>query len=168
MRVEKPAAYMGGELHSYDKEEESVDLNFGFCFPDTYEIGMSYLGLQIIYHVLNERENIFCQRFVLAGDMERLMREKDLPLFSIEKKQPAREMDILGFTLQYELSFTKIPDIVARSGGNPAEEQRTGERRIPSSLPAATVPLIRNPWPISSTSLCRETEKMFSSKSPRR
>ena len=64
MRVEKPAAYMGGELHSYDKEEESVDLNFGFCFPDTYEIGMSYLGLQIIYHVLNERENIFCQRFL--------------------------------------------------------------------------------------------------------
>ena len=100
MRVEKPAAYMGGELHSYDKEEESVDLNFGFCFPDTYEIGMSYLGLQIIYHVLNERENIFCQRFFApAADMERLMREKDLPLFSIEKKQPAREMDILGFTL---------------------------------------------------------------------
>ena len=117
MRVEKPAAYMGGELHSYDKEEESVDLNFGFCFPDTYEIGMSYLGLQIIYHVLNERENIFCQRFFApAVDMERLMREKDLPLFSIEKKQPAREMDILGFTLQYELSFTNILNMLDLAG----------------------------------------------------
>ena len=64
MRVEKPAAYMGGELYSYDKDEESTDLNFGFCFPDVYEIGMSYLGLQIIYHVLNEKKNIFCQRFL--------------------------------------------------------------------------------------------------------
>lgn len=116
-RVEKPAAYMGGELYSCDKDEKKVDLNFGFCFPDTYEIGMSYLGLQIIYHVLNEKDNIFCQRFFAPGaDMEALMRECGLPLFSIEKKQPAAEMDILGFTLQYELSFTNILNMLDLAG----------------------------------------------------
>ncbi len=117
MRVEKPAVYMGGELYSRDKDGEAVDLNFGFCFPDTYEIGMSYLGLQIIYHVLNEIDGVFCQRFFAPGaDMEALMRENDIPLFSIEKKQPAAEMDILGFTLQYELSFTNILNMLALAG----------------------------------------------------
>ncbi len=117
MQVAKPAVYMGGELYSCEKEEENTELNFGFCFPDTYEIGMSYLGLQIIYHVLNGQENVFFQRFFAPGtDMEALMREKGLPLFSIEKKQPASEMDILGFTLQYELSFTNILNMLDLAG----------------------------------------------------
>ena len=117
MQVAKPAVYMGGELYSCEKEAGETDLNFGFCFPDTYEIGMSYLGLQIIYHVLNEQENVFCQRFFAPGtDMEALMRQNGLPLFSVEKKQPAAEMDILGFTLQYELSFTNILNMLNLAG----------------------------------------------------
>ena len=126
MQVEKPAVYMGGELYSCEKDGEAVDLNFGFCFPDTYEIGMSYLGLQIIYHVLNQQENIFCQRFFAPGtDMEALMRERELPLFSLETKQPAKEMDILGFTLQYELSFTNILNMLDLAGIPFRSSQRT-------------------------------------------
>ncbi len=116
-RVKKPASYMGGELHSVKKDPGSVDLQFGFCFPDLYEIGMSYLGLQIIYHVLNEQPWISCQRlFAPDVDMEALMRENGIPLFTIENKQPAREMDILGFTLQYELSFTNIISMLDLAG----------------------------------------------------
>ena len=116
-RVNKPASYMGGELYSVIKAPEDVELHFGFCFPDLYEIGMSYLGMQIIYHVLNEQPWIWCQRLFAPGaDMEALMRSEDVPLFTIEKKQPAREMDILGFTLQYELSFTNIINMLDLAG----------------------------------------------------
>ena len=108
-RVEKPGRYIGGEINSARKDPNSVDANFAFAFPDIYEIGMSYLGLQILYHELNKRENIFCQRvFAPAVDMEKLMREEDVPLMTLEAKMPLREMDIVGFTLQYEMSFTTV------------------------------------------------------------
>lgn len=117
MRVNKPATYMGGELHSVDRDPRESELNFGFCFPDTYEIGMSYLGLQIIYHVLNEQPGVYCQRlFAPADDMEQIMRAEGIPLFTLEKKQPAAEMDVLGFTLQYELSFTNILNMLDMAG----------------------------------------------------
>lgn len=109
MRVEKPARYTGGELNSVTKDIDKITTRFGFAFPDTYEIGMSYLGLQIIYHVLNEIDSVYCERvFAPALDMEKLMRESQLPLFTLESKTPLKDMDILGFTLQYELSFTNI------------------------------------------------------------
>ncbi len=115
--VNKPAVYMGGELNSVIKESADIKLNFGFCFPDTYEIGMSYLGLQIIYNLLNAKEGVYCQRlFAPAPDMEALMRKTGLPLFTLEKKQPASEMDILGFTLQYELSYTNILNMLNLAG----------------------------------------------------
>ena len=108
-RVEKPGRYIGGEINSARKDPNSVDANFAFAFPDIYEIGMSYLGLQILYHELNKRENIFCQRvFAPAVDMEKLMREEGVPLMTLEAKMPLREMDIVGFTLQYEMSFTTV------------------------------------------------------------
>ncbi len=108
-RVEKPGRYIGGEINSARKDPNSADANFAFAFPDIYEIGMSYLGLQILYHELNKRENIFCQRvFAPAVDMEKLMREEDVPLMTLEAKMPLREMDIVGFTLQYEMSFTTV------------------------------------------------------------
>lgn len=108
-RVEKPGRYIGGEINSARKDPNSVDANFAFAFPDIYEIGMSYLGLQILYHELNKCENIFCQRvFAPAVDMEKLMREEDVPLMTLEAKMPLREMDIVGFTLQYEMSFTTV------------------------------------------------------------
>lgn len=108
-RVEKPGRYIGGEVNAAVKDPSQVDANFAFAFPDIYEIGMSYLGLQILYHVLNKHENIYCQRvFAPAVDMEKLMREENVPLVTLETKTPVKEMDILGFTLQYEMSFTTV------------------------------------------------------------
>lgn len=115
--VNKPATYMGGELYSVHKTPDETELYWGFCFPDLYEIGMSYLGLQIIYHVLNEQPGVYCQRMFAPGaDMEELMRQNDIPLFTIEDKQPAADMDVLGFTLQYELSFTNIINMLDLAG----------------------------------------------------
>lgn len=115
--VEKPGRYTGGELHSVTKEKEQVKTRFGFAFPDTYEIGMSYLGLQILYKVLNDQESVSCERlFAPAMDMEKLMRENDIPLFTIESKTPAKELDMLGFTLQYELSFTNVLNMLDLAG----------------------------------------------------
>ncbi len=108
-RAEKPGRYIGGELNSAKKDPENVDVNFAFAFPDLYEIGMSYLGLQILYHELNKRENIYCQRvFSPAVDMEEMMRTENVPLMSLETKMPIKDMDIVGFTLQYEMSFTTV------------------------------------------------------------
>ena len=108
-RAEKPGRYIGGELNSAKKDPAKVDANFAFAFPDIYEIGMSYLGLQILYHELNKRENIYCQRvFSPAVDMEEMMRAENVPLMSLEKKMPIKDMDIVGFTLQYEMSFTTV------------------------------------------------------------
>ena len=108
-RAEKPGRYIGGELNSAKKDPAKVNANFAFAFPDIYEIGMSYLGLQILYHELNKRENIYCQRvFSPAVDMEEMMRAENVPLMSLETKMPIRDMDIVGFTLQYEMSFTTV------------------------------------------------------------
>lgn len=116
-RVEKPARYIGGELHSVIKDPKTVDTRFGFVFPDTYEIGMSYLGMQILYHALNAEEFIFCERFFAPGmDMEKEMRKAGIPFFSIETKTPAKEMDILGFTLQYEMCYTNVINLLDLSG----------------------------------------------------
>ena len=110
-KVEKPARYIGEEINSIKKEH--ADVRFGFAFPDTYEIGMSYLGLQLLYNILNKEENIACERvFSPAPDMEALMRQADMPLFTLETKTPLNELDILGFTLQYEMSYTNILNIL--------------------------------------------------------
>jgi radical SAM family uncharacterized protein len=113
IHVEKPARYIGGELNSIVKEEGiekgQFDTRFVFAFPDTYEIGMSYLGLQIIYGLLNNIEGVLCERtFAPALDMEALMRKNNIPLFSLETKNSVESADIVGFTLQYELSYTTI------------------------------------------------------------
>ncbi len=114
-KVMKPGRYIGGELHSVEKNEYKC--HFGFAFPDTYEIGMSYLGLQILYNILNSHEDIYCERlFAPALDMEKLMRDEGLSLFTIESKTPASELDILGFTLQYEMSYTNILNMLDLSG----------------------------------------------------
>lgn len=105
--VEKPARYTGGELNSVFKEH--YDIRFVFAFPDTYEIGMSHLGGKIIYHSLNEREDTFCERvYAPAADMEAQMREHGMELFSLESRRSIREADLIGFTLQYEMSYTNI------------------------------------------------------------
>ena len=117
MRVEKPARYIGGELNSILKRTDAELTRFAFCFPDRYEIGMSYMGLQILYHHLNRTDHTYCERaFAPAADMENEMRLAGLPLFTLETKTPLREMDIVGFTLQYELSYTNILNMLDLAG----------------------------------------------------
>ncbi|WP_099187438.1 TIGR03960 family B12-binding radical SAM protein [Tepidibacter mesophilus] len=114
MKVEKPARYLGNEINSYHKDTAREDLiRFGFSFPDVYEVGMSHLGLQILYGVLNERDDIFCERiFSPAIDMEEKMRENNIPMFGLESREPITNFDFLAFTLQYELSYTNILNIL--------------------------------------------------------
>ena len=116
-KVEKPARYTGGEVNSVKKDPEQVSVRFGFAFPDTYEIGMSYMGMQILYNILNRNEKIYCERiFAPAEDMEALMREEGRKLFALETFTPVDELDIVGFTLQYELSYTNVLNILDLSG----------------------------------------------------
>lgn len=116
-KVEKPARYTGGEVNSVKKDPEQVSVRFGFAFPDTYEIGMSYMGMQILYNILNGNEKIYCERiFAPAEDMEALMREEGRKLFTLETFTPVDELDIVGFTLQYELSYTNVLNILDLSG----------------------------------------------------
>ena len=116
-RVEKPARYIGGEMNIVRKDPEKVRVRIGFAFPDTYEIGMSYMGLQILYNILNKNEDIFCERiFAPAPDMEALCRAEGRHLFTLETFTPADEMDILGFTLQYEMSFSNILNMMDQAG----------------------------------------------------
>ncbi len=121
-KVEKPARYIGGEKGIYLKLHEHNDnssnlLRFTFAFPDLYEIGMSYMGLQILYEQVNQCPNLYMERvFQPAPDMADIMRKEKLPLFSLETKTPIREMDVFGFTLQYEMSFTNILDMLDLAG----------------------------------------------------
>ena len=112
-RVTKPTRYTGGELNAVIKDAESVDIRFGFCFPDVYEIAMSHLGLKIIYHTLNYRPDTYCERvFAPWDDMEKEMREHKMKLFALESGDEVTNFDILGFTLQYELSYSNIVNML--------------------------------------------------------
>lgn len=115
--VEKPARYTGGEWNSIRKELASVDIRFAFCFPDVYEVGMSHLGMKILYHLLNERKDTCCERvFAPWTDMEAKMRENGIPLFSLESREPVGSFDFIGFTLQYEMSYTNILNMLDLAG----------------------------------------------------
>lgn len=108
-QVEKPGRYIGGEVNSVKKDLKNVDARMAFAFPDLYEIGMSYLGMQILYNAVNKRDSLYCERvFAPAPDMETLMRKEGVPLFTLETKTPLKDMDMIGFTLQYEMSYTTI------------------------------------------------------------
>lgn len=108
-RVQKPARYTGGEYNEIVKDKAEVDTRFAFCFPDTYEIGMSNLGMRILYGVLNEMPGVWCERcFAPWGDMEEEMRKADIPLFALESGDPLSAFDIVGFSLGYEMAFTNV------------------------------------------------------------
>ena len=97
--VQKPGRYTGGELNSVMKEKDEVEIRFAFCFPDTYEIGMSHLGIKILYSLINAREDAWCERvFAPWTDMEALMRERHVPLYALESGDPLTEFDFIGFT----------------------------------------------------------------------
>ncbi len=117
LRVQKPGRYTGGELNSVVKDPEKMAIRFAFCFPDTYEVGMSHLGMKLLYGLFNAQEDVWCERAFLPGeDMEALLREKRLPLFALESRDPLSVFDFLGFTLQYELSFTAVLDMLDLAG----------------------------------------------------
>ena len=116
-KVQKPSRYIGNEFNSVHKEWTEDIMKFAFCFPDVYEVGMSHLGMKILYHMLNEREDTLCERvFAPWGDMEELMRESSIPLLSMESHVPVRDFDILGFTLQYEMSYSNIVNMLDLAG----------------------------------------------------
>ncbi len=109
LTVQKPGRYSGGEINQVIKDKAAVDVRFAFCFPDTYEIGMSHLGMKILYSLFNERDDIWCERvFAPWVDFEKVMRDNDIPLFALESRDSINQFDFVGFTLQYELSYTNI------------------------------------------------------------
>lgn len=113
MSVEKPARYIGGEVNAVMKEKERVDIRFAMCFPDVYEIGMSHLGIQILYDMFNQREDIWCERVYSPWtDMDRVLRERKIPLFALESQDPVKDFDFLGITIQYEMCYTNILQVL--------------------------------------------------------
>lgn len=117
LQVEKPGRYIGNEVNMVVKDPQDVDIRFAFCFPDVYEVGMSHLGLQILYYFLNRREDTYCERvFAPWYDMEDKMRENNMPLFALETGDPIKKFDFVGFTLQYEMSYTNIVNMLDLAG----------------------------------------------------
>lgn len=113
MQVEKPARYIGNEVNAVMKEKDMVDIRFAMCFPDVYEIGMSHLGIQIIYDMLNQFEDVWCERVYSPWvDLDKIMRKENIPLFALESQEPIRDFDFLGITLQYEMCYTNILQIL--------------------------------------------------------
>ena len=117
LTVQKPGRYCGGEQGSVIKDKEKVDIRFAFCFPDTYEVGMSHLGMKILYSCFNEREDIWCERvFAPWVDFIEVMKENDIPLFALESRDPIKDFDFIGFTLQYEMSYTNVLSMLDLAG----------------------------------------------------
>ena len=109
MKIEKPARYIGGEVNAVVKDLQNVDIRFAMCFPDVYEIGMSHLGIQILYDMFNRRDDVWCERVYSPWvDLDKVMREEKIPLFALESQDPVRDFDFLGITIQYEMCYTNI------------------------------------------------------------
>ncbi len=145
-KVQKPARYIGGELNSVVKSGEEVRTRFALCFPDLYEIGMSHLGMKILYALKNARDDIWCERvFAPAADMEALMRRDSLPLYGLESLEPVREFDIIGFSLQYELCYTTLLNMLDLAGLPLRSADRTGL----SPIVMAGGPCVCNPEPLA-------------------
>lgn len=113
MQVEKPARYIGNEVNSVIKNKTDVSVRFAMCFPDVYEIGMSHLGIQILYSMLNEWDDVWCERVYSPwADLDQIMRRESIPLFCLESQDPVKNMDFLGITIQYEMCYTNILQIL--------------------------------------------------------
>ena len=117
LKIEQPARYIGNEINAVMKDKEKVDIRFAFCFPDVYEIGMSHLGIQILYGMLNSWDDVWCERVYSPWtDLDAVMREKKIPLFTLESQDPVKEFDFLAFTIQYEMCYTNILQVLDLSG----------------------------------------------------
>ena len=130
-RVQKPARYIGGEYNQIVKDKSAVDVRVAFCFPDTYELGMSNIGMRILYGVMNEMDGVWAERvFAPWGDMEQEMRARGIPLFALESKDPVREFDMIAFSIGYEMSYTNILNMLALSGVPLLASDRTELKNI--------------------------------------
>ena len=113
LEIEKPARYIGGEVNAVMKNVEDIDVRFAMCFPDVYEIGMSHLGIQILYDMFNRREDVWCERVYSPWhDLDKVMREQKIPLFALESQDPIKDFDFLGITIQFEMCYTNILQIL--------------------------------------------------------
>ena len=131
LKVEKPARYIGNEINIVNKPLDSIKTRFALCFPDVYEIGMSHLGLQILYFFLNRRDDVYCERaFAVWNDMENILRENKIPLFSLETETSLKEFDFVGFTLQYEMSYTNVINMLDLAGIPIYANERTEDAPI--------------------------------------
>ena len=128
LTVEKPARYIGNEVNSVMKDKKDVAIRFAMCFPDVYEIGMSHLGIQILYDMFNQRDDIWCERvYSPLTDLDKIMREKQIPLFALESQEPVKDFDFLGITIQYEMCYTNILQVLELSQIPLMAEERTKE-----------------------------------------
>ena len=117
LKIEKPARYIGNEVNSVMKDPKKVDIRFAMCFPDVYEVGMSHLGIQILYDMFNRREDTWCERvYSPCIDLDKIMREKHIQLFALESQDPVKEFDFLGITLQFEMCYTNVLQVLDLSG----------------------------------------------------
>ena len=117
MKVEKPARYIGGEINSVMKDKNNISVRFAMCFPDVYEIGMSHLGIQILYDMFNQFEDTWCERVYSPWpDLDEIMRKEQIPLFALESQDPIKEFDFLGITIQYEMCYTNILQVIDLAG----------------------------------------------------
>ncbi len=146
LSVQKPGRYAGNEPGSIVKDKNKVDIRFAFCFPDTYEVGMSHLGMKILYSLFNSKDYIWCERvFAPWVDFEQVMRENDIPLFALESHDPVSDFDIIGFTLQYELSFTNVVNMLDLAN-IPVFAK---DRKTLKNLVVAGGPCVCNPEPLA-------------------
>lgn len=144
--VQKPARYCGGELNSVIKDKEKIELRYAFCFPDLYEIGMSHLGMKILYSLVNSREDAWCERvFAPDSDMEEQMRKNNIRLFALESEDDIRDFDMIGFTLMYELSYTNVLNMLDLAG----IPLKASERDDLTPIIACGGPCTCNPEPIA-------------------
>lgn len=147
LEVQKPSRYIGGETGSVVKDISGVDVRFAFCFPDTYDIGMSHLGMKILYSLINERENYWCERcFAPSEDFEAVMRENDIPLYALESLDPIKDFDFIGFTMQYELSYTNVLNMLDLAGIPVFASERSDEL---TGIVVAGGPCVCNPEPLA-------------------
>lgn len=145
LQVRTPSRYIGGELNSVVKDKSKVDLRFAFCFPDTYEIGMSHLGMKILYSLTNSRENYWCERvFAPDVDFEELMRKNDIPLYGLESLEPIKDFDFIGFTIQYEMCYTNILNMLDLAG----VPVKAYDRTALAPIVVAGGPCVCNPEPL--------------------
>ena len=143
---QKPGRYVGGEINSVVKDKNDVEVRFAFCFPDTYEIGMSNIGMRILYGIMNEMDGVWCERvFAPWGDMEAAMRAHHIPLYALESRDPVKDFDLIAFSIGYEMSYTNILNMLDLAGVPLRSEDRPGLEGLVFAGGVCTV----NPEPLA-------------------